>query len=65
LSTLGAVSNSGDGVVKAGSTGLGVQDSTGVSLEDRCVGLDGDGGWSLGNGSLELRDGVSLDVGVG
>jgi hypothetical protein len=48
-------------VIELGSAGGGVEDSTGVLLEGSSVGLDGDGGWSLGNGSLEGIDGSSLD----
>jgi len=52
-------------VVKRGSALEGVQDTTSVSLEDRSVGLDGDGGWSLGDGSLEGRNGSGWNVSVG
>ena len=51
-------------MIEAGSTGSGVEDSGMVSLEDGGVGFNGDGGWSLGNGSLELGDGVGLNVDV-
>ena len=51
-------------MVEVGSAGSRVEDSTSVSLEDGGVGFNGDGGWSLGDGSLELRDGVGLDVHV-
>ena len=65
LSVLGSVSDSGDGVIEGGSAGGGVEDTTVVELEDGSVSLNGDGGWSLGNGSLELGDGSGLDVSVG
>ena len=52
-------------MVEGGSTGGGVEDTTGVHLEDRSVGLNGHSGWSLGNGSLELIDGSGLNVSVG
>jgi len=34
-------------------------------LEDSSVGLNGDGGWTDGNGSLELVNGSSNNVVVG
>jgi len=43
-------------VVELGSTSSG-NDTTGVHLEDGLVGLDGDGDWSLADGSLELGGG--------
>ena len=52
-------------MVEGGSTGGGVEDTTGVHLEDRSVGLNGHSGWSLGDGSLELIDGSGLNVSVG
>jgi hypothetical protein len=65
LSTLGSVSDSGNGVIELGSAGGGVEDSTGVHLEDGSVGLNGDGSWSLGNGCLKLAHGFGGNVGVG
>ena len=65
MGSLSSVSDSGDGVVELGSAGGGVEDSTGVHLEDGGIGLNGDGGWSLGNGGLELWDGFGGNVGVG
>ena len=65
LATLGSVSNGGDGVVEVGSAVWGVQNTTRVSLEDELVGLNGNGGWSLGDGGLELVDRVGWDVSVG
>ena len=56
LTVLGSVANSGDGVVEGGSASGGVHNSAGVVLEDGSVGLNSDGGRSLGNGSLELID---------
>ena len=40
----------------------GVEDTTFVHLEDSGVSFDGDGGWSVGDGSLELINGASYDV---
>ena len=65
LSRLGSVSDGGDGVIELGSAGGGVHDTGGVHLEDGSVGLNGNGSWSLGNGGLELVDGLGGDVGVG
>ena len=62
LARLGSVSNSGDGVIEVGSAGGGVEDTSGISLEDELIGLDGHGDWGLGNGSLELGNGVGWDV---
>ena len=52
-------------MIELGSTLGGVEDTTGVHLEDGLVGLDGDGDWGLGDGSLQLGDGVGWDVLVG
>jgi len=65
LSGLGSVTNSGDGVIEVGSASSRVEDTTGVTLEDESIGLDGDGGWGGGDGGLELGNGVGWDVGVG
>ena len=62
---IGAIADSGDGVVEVGAAGGGVHDTGLVHLEDELVGLDGDGGGGSGNGGLELGNGVSLDVVVG
>jgi hypothetical protein len=62
---LSSVTNSGDGVIEAGSASGGVEDTTSVSLEGRCVSLNGDGGNSLGNGSHKLGNGSRSTVGVG
>jgi len=51
-------------VIEAGSAGGGVQDTTGISLEDRSIGLNGDGDDSLGNSSLELGNRVGWNAGV-
>ena len=64
LSILGSISDSGDGVIEVGSAGSRVQNTTGVTLEDELIGLDGDGGWGLSNGGLKLVNGVGLNVGV-
>lgn len=65
LSSLGSVTNSGDGVIEGGTASGGVEDTGGVSLEDGSIGLNGDGGWSLSDGSLKLLDGSGLDVSIG
>jgi len=52
-SLFGTVANSEDTVVKSGSAS-GFDDTTGVHLEGRLIGFNGNGDWSLGNGSLEL-----------
>ena len=64
LTVLGSVSDGEDTVVESGSASGG-DDTTVVSLEDVLVGLDGDGNWSLGEGSLELSDTMFLDILVG
>ena len=43
LTSLGSVADGGNGVVEAGSTGSGVEDTAGVELEDRLVSLNGNG----------------------
>jgi len=49
-------------VVELLSTSLG-DDSLGVVLEGRLIGLDGDGDWLLVEGSLKLVNGVGLNIG--
>jgi len=61
---ISAIADGGDGVVEVGTAGGGVEDTRLVHLENELVSLDGDGGWGLGDGGLELLDGVGLDVGV-
>ena len=51
-------------MVKSGSALGGVENTTGVHLEDVSVGLDGNGGWSNGDGSLKLINGLWSDVNV-
>ena len=65
LTVLGTIADSGDGVVEVGTALLGVEDTTGVHLEDGLVGLDGDGDWLLGDGGLQSGDGSGWDVLVG
>ena len=64
MARLGSVSNSGDGVIEVGSAGGGVQNTTSVSLEDEGIGLNGDSDWGKSDGSLQLGNGVGLNVGV-
>ena len=52
-------------MVEVGSASSRVEGSSFVSLEDGGVGFDGDGGWSLGDGGLELGNGVGLNLDVG
>ena len=65
MAVLGTVSDGEDTVVEVVSASVG--DDTGVvSLEGELVGLDGNGDWSLSDGSLELvSGGVSGDILVG
>lgn len=65
LASLGAIADSGDGVVEVGTARGIIEDTRGVHLEDHSVGLDGDGGGGLGDGSLKLVLRVGGDVGVG
>ena len=53
MAVLDTVSDSEDTVVEVLSASGG-DDTTSVALEDELVGLDGNGDWSLGDGSLEL-----------
>jgi len=62
FSTLSSISNGGDGVVKGGSAGGRVKDTAVVHLEDRFVGLNGDGYDLLIEGSLELRDALGWNL---
>ena len=65
LAVLGSVTNSGDGVVELGSASGGVEDTGLVLLEDGSIGLNSHGDWLLGDGGLELVDGLSWDGSVG
>jgi len=65
LTGVTSVSNEGNGVVEAGSARGRVEHSRGVELEDQLVGLNGDGDWLLGNGSLGLGLRLWGDVSVG
>ena len=58
MATLGTITDSGDGVIEVSSTCFTIEDTTTVELEDRFVSFDGDGNWSLSDGSLELGDGI-------
>ena len=58
LARLGSVSDSGDGVIEVGSAGSGVEDTTGISLENELVGLDGHGNNGKVNGGLQLGHAV-------
>jgi hypothetical protein len=58
LSTFGTITDSGDGVIEGGTAWGGVEDTTGVHLEDVGIGLDGDGSWGGHNGGLKLVNGL-------
>jgi len=62
LSILRSITDSSHGMIKVGSAFLRVEDTTSVHLENKLVSLDGDGSGSLSNGSLELVNGLLLDV---
>jgi len=53
LSTLVAISDGEDTVVKLGSASRG-EDSTSVHLESHLVSLNSDGDWAMGETSLHL-----------
>jgi len=53
-SSVGSVTNSEDTVVEGSSAGSAGDDTTGVLVEHGLVGLDGNGDWSLVEGSHEL-----------
>jgi len=61
LSVLLSITNSGDGVIEGSSTGRGVHDTTGITLEGSGVGLNGNGSWSLSNSSKKSRRRPSFD----
>jgi len=65
LTVEGAVADSEDGVVKVGTAGSTGDDTRLVVLEDRSVGLNGDGNGLLVEGGLELGGRLSGDGGVG
>jgi len=54
LSVLCSITDSKNSVIKGCSALSRGKDTTSVGLENGLVGLDGNGDWSLGNGSLEL-----------
>ncbi len=61
----GTVADSEDGVVKVDTTGSTGDDTSLVVLEDRSVGLNGDGNGLLVEGGLELGGGLFGDEGEG
>jgi len=63
FTTLGSVSNSGDGVIKVGTASSGVENTAVVHLEDRLVSLDGHSDNILLKGSFELGYRVSWNPG--
>jgi len=63
-SVIGTVTNSEDTVIELG-TASGGDDTTGVSLENGLVGLDGNGDWVLGDGGEHLGLVTLLDISVG
>jgi len=65
LSIAVSITNGGDGVIKLGSASSGVEDTRSVALEDGSVGLDGNGGGSGGDGSLEVGNGSGTNGGDG
>jgi len=64
LSSFRSISDGSDGVVKAGSAGSRVENTTGVHLEDGFVSLNGDGSWLFGNGGLKLSNRSGWDIAV-
>ena len=64
LAALGSPSGSEHGVVKSGSTFSAVKDTATVELENRLVGLNGDGEGLLCKGGLHGGDVVGGDVSV-
>lgn len=62
LSILNTISDGGDGVIEVGSASGGVENTTGVTLEGHSVGLDGNGNWSLSDGSDKLGGRSWLNV---
>ena len=65
MTGLGTITDGGDGVIEGGTASGGVENTTSVHLEDGGIGLNGDGYWSEGNGSLKLWDGSWGDGGDG
>merc|ERR1712070_833685 len=62
LSILNTISDGGDGVIEVGSASGGVENTTSVTLEGHSVGLDGNGNWSLSDGSDKLGGRSWLNV---
>jgi len=62
LSILDSESDSGDGVIEAGSTLGGVHDTTGVTLEGSGFGINSHGDWSFSNSGEELSGRSWLNV---
>jgi len=61
---IGSPSDGSDGVIEVGSTLSGVDDTTGVVVEDFLVSLDGNGDDTLLNGTLEASSRVLRNVSV-
>ena len=62
---ISAVTDNGDGVVGGDAALLGVENTTGVVVEDGAAGIDGDGDGLLGDGNLHAGGGLRLDADVG
>lgn len=56
MASIAAIADHNDGMVELDSTLLGVEDSAGVHLEHKLVGLDTDSDWLLDDSSFELGD---------
>ena len=63
LAIISSISNSGDSMIKVGSTVLGVENTTAVELEVS-ISLNRDASWLNGNGCLQLCDTLVWNVGI-
>lgn len=57
-----SITDGGDGVIKLGSAGSRVEDTTSVTLEDVGISLNSDRNWLLGDGSHQSSRRSSLNV---
>jgi len=61
VSVFGSETNGGDGVIEVVTTFLGVEDTSGVTLEVVVSSINRDASWSSLNGRFKGSDALSLD----
>lgn len=62
---IGAIADNTDSVISADAASLGVEDTTGVVVEDSAASVNGDGDWLLGDSNFHAGGGLRLNANVG